>query len=262
MIATGGGPRLAIGFALITIVAAVAAAAPLIAPYDPTRSSMSLLAPPSWGNWLGTDELGRDIWSRLLYGARPSLMIGFGAAAVAALIGVPIGLTAGYFRGVVDTAIVPVIDLFIALPGLVLALIITVMVGPTITNLILVLGFVGWPTVARLVRGQVLAIREQTFIEAARAIGGGGGWIIFRHVWPNVMRIVAAQFSITMSFAIFTSASLSFLGLGIPPPTPDWGGMVRAGFDFLSINPMMSLGPGAAVAVTVLGFYLVGTSVE
>jgi peptide/nickel transport system permease protein len=223
---------------------------------------MSLLAPPSWGNWLGTDELGRDIWSRLLYGAKPSLLIGFGAASVAALIGVPVGLTAGYFRGPVDTAIVPVIDLFIALPGLVLALIITVMVGPTIFNLILVLGFVGWPTVARLVRGQVLAVREQTFIEAARAIGGGGSWIIFRHVWPNVMRIVAAQFSITMSFAIFTSASLSFLGLGIPPPTPDWGGMVRAGFDFLSINPMMSLGPGAAVAVTILGFYLVGTSVE
>jgi peptide/nickel transport system permease protein len=210
---------------------------------------MSLLSPPTWANWLGTDELGRDIWSRLLHGARPSLTIGFGAAAVAAMIGVPIGLTAGYFRGVLDMAIVPVIDLFIALPGLVLALIITVMVGPTITNLILVLGFVGWPTVARLVRGQVLAIREQTFIEAARAIGGGGGWIIFRHVWPNVMRIVAAQFSITMSFAIFTSASLSFLGLGIPPPTPDWGGMVRAGFDFLSINPMMSLGPGAAAAI-------------
>lgn len=262
MIATAGGPRLAIGFALITLVAAIAAAAPLIAPYEPARSSMSILAPPSWTNWLGTDELGRDIWTRLLYGARPSLMIGAGAAMVAALIGVPIGLTAGYFRGIVDTAIVPVIDLFIALPGLVLALIITVMVGPTITNLILVLGFVGWPTVARLVRGQVLAIREQTFIEAARAIGGGSFWIIFRHVWPNVMRIVAAQFCITMSFAIFTSASLSFLGLGIPPPTPDWGGMVRAGFDFLSINPMMSLGPGAAVAVTVLGFYLVGTSVE
>jgi peptide/nickel transport system permease protein len=262
MIAAAGGLRLAIGFALIAIVATIAAAAPLIAPYDPTRSSMSLLAPPSWTNWLGTDELGRDTWSRLLFGARPSLMIGFGAATVAALIGVPIGLTAGYFRGVVDTAIVPVIDLFIALPGLVLALIITVMVGPTITNLILVLGFVGWPTVARLVRGQVLALREQTFIEAARAIGGGSAWIIFRHVWPNVMRIVAAQFCITMSFAIFTSASLSFLGLGIPPPTPDWGGMVRAGFDFLSINPMMSLGPGAAVAMTVLGFYLVGTSVE
>lgn len=262
MIVSAGGARLAFGFTLIAIVASVAAVAPWIAPYDPTRSSMSLLAPPSWTNWLGTDELGRDIWSRLLYGARPSLLIGFGAATVAALIGVPIGLTAGYFRGAADLAIVPIIDLFIALPGLVLALIITVMVGPTIANLILVLGFVGWPTVARLVRGQVLAIREMTFIEAARAIGGGGGWIIVRHVWPNVMRIVAAQFSVTMSFAIFTSASLSFLGLGIPPPTPDWGGMVRTGFDFLSINPMMSLGPGAAVAATVLGFYLVGTSVE
>ncbi len=129
-----GGPQLIVGFALIAIMAAIAAAAPLIAPYDPTRSSMSLLAPPSWSNWLGTDELGRDIWSRLLYGARPSLLIGFGAATVAAVIGAPIGLTAGYFRGAVDIAIVPIIDLFIALPGLVLALIITVMVGPTLAE--------------------------------------------------------------------------------------------------------------------------------
>jgi peptide/nickel transport system permease protein len=198
----------------------------------------------------------------VLWGARSSLVVGFGAAAVALLIGAPIGLVAGYFRGLADMAIVPVIDLFIALPGLVLALIITVMVGPTIENLVLVLGFVMWPTVARLVRGQVLALRETAFIEAARAVGGSAAWIIAQHVWPNIMRVVAAQFAVTVAFAIFTSSSLSFLGLGIPPPTPDWGGMVRAGFDYLAINPMMSLGPGAAVTVTVLGFYLVGSTVE
>ncbi len=172
------------------------------------------------------------------------------------------GLAAGYFRGKLDLAMVQIIDLFVALPGLVLALIITAMVGPTLENLMLVLGFVMWPTVARLVRGQALAIRETTFVEAAQAVGGSAGWIIAMHVWPNIMRIVAAQFAITVSFAIFTSASLSFLGLGIQPPTADWGGMVRSGYELLAFNPLMSLAPGGAVAFTVLGFYLVGSTVE
>ena len=141
-------------------------------------------------------------------------------------------------------------------------MIITVMVGVTLENLVLVLGFVSWPTVARLVRGQVLNIRESLFVEAARALGGRAVWIVWAHVVPNIMRVVAAQFSITVSLAIFTSASLSFLGLGIPPPTPDWGGMVRAGFDFLSINPLISLAPGGAVALTIFGFYLMGSTVE
>ena len=181
---------------------------------------------------------------------------------MAVLIGAPAGLAAGYLGGRVDALAVPLIDLFIALPGLVLALIITVMIGPSLQNLILVLGFVMWPTVARLVRGQTLAVREMAFIEAAVAAGGSSAWIIRRHVWPNIMRVVAAQFALTVSFAIITSASLSFLGLGIPPPTPDWGSMVRTGYDFIGINPAMSLAPGAAIATTVLGFYLLGTSIE
>ena len=143
---------------------------------------------------------------------------------------------------------------------LVLALIITVMVGPSLQNLVLVLGFVMWPVVARLVRGQALAVREHAYIEAAVAAGGSSLWIIRRHVWPNIFRIVAAQFAITVSFAIITSASLSFLGLGIPPPVPDWGSMVRSGFDVLAINPALSLAPGAAMATLVLGFYLMGNS--
>jgi peptide/nickel transport system permease protein len=254
--------RLVLGSVLVGTSLVCAALAPVIATHDPTRSSMLLLQPPSSVHWLGTDELGRDVFSRVVYGTRISLLIGAGAAAIAALIGAPIGLLAGYLRGRLDRAIVPVIDLFIALPGLILALIITKMVGPSIQNLVLVLGFVMWPTMARLVRGQTLAVREAPFIEAAQALGGSVGWIVRKHVWPNILRVVAAQFAVAVSLAIVTSASLSFLGLGIPPPTPDWGGMVRTGFDFLAINPSMSLAPGAATTVTVLGFYLIGSSVE
>jgi len=250
------------GLLLIALVIVCAIVADAIAPYDPMRSSVDILATPSAAHLFGTDELGRDVLSRLIHGARVSLVIGFGAALVGMLVGVPVGLMAGYFRGGVDVAAVMLIDLLVALPGLVLALVITVMIGPSLNHLAFVLGFVMWPGVARLTRGQVLAVREATFIEAARAAGGTSAWIIARHVWPNIMRVIAAQFAVSVSFAIFTSSSLSFLGLGIPPPTPDWGGMVRTGYDFLVLNPLMSLGPGAAVALTVMGFYLVGSSVE
>jgi peptide/nickel transport system permease protein len=255
-------PRLILGLTLIGLALACALLADLIAPHDPLRSSVAFLSPPSAAHSLGTDELGRDVLSRVIYGARTSLFIGFSAALVAMAIGAPVGLAAGYLGGRTDMITVVLIDLFVSLPGLVLALVITVMVGPSLQNLALVLGFVMWPSVARLIRGQVLAIREATFVEAARAAGGTPAWIISQHIWPNTMRVVAAQFAVTVSFAIFTSSSLSFLGLGIPPPTPDWGGMVRAGYDFLAINPLLSLGPGAAVGLTVLGFYLIGSSVE
>jgi peptide/nickel transport system permease protein len=254
--------RFLAGAAIVVIVTVVATAAPLLAHYDPNESSVLMLQTPSLQHWLGTDELGRDILSRLIYGARTSLVIGIGAALVALLIGAPIGLTAGFFRGPIDLVIVPIIDLFVALPALILALIITVMVGPSYKNLILVLGFVMWPTMARLVRGQALAVREAPYIEAAVAAGGTSVWIIHRHVWPNIMRVAAAQFAIAVSLATITAASLSFLGLGIPPPTADWGGMVRSGFEFMSLNPAMSLAPGAATAITVLGFYLGGSAVE
>jgi peptide/nickel transport system permease protein len=253
-------PGLWIGCLVVGTVLAVALLAPELAPSDPYRSGVDMLDLPSPGHLLGTDDLGRDILSRVIHGARISLTIGFGAALVAMAIGVPIGLIAGYFRGLLDFVLVALIDLFIALPGLVLALIITVMVGPSVRNLVLVLGFVMWPAIARLVRGQTLAVRETVFVEAARAVGGSQSWIIRRHVWPSILPVVAAQFAISVSFAIFTSASLSFLGLGIPPPAADWGGMVRSGYDYLAINPLMSLAPGAAVTFTVMGFYVIGAS--
>lgn len=254
--------RTSIGIFIVLIAFGIAALAPLLAPYDPTKSSVFFLQEPSRAHLFGTDELGRDILSRVIYGTRTSLLIGAGAAFLAALLGAPVGLIAGYYGGKVDLLAVQAIDLFIALPGLVLALIITVMVGPSLQNLVVVLGFVMWPVVARLVRGQTLLVREQPYIEAAVAAGGSSSWIICRHVWPNILRTVAAQFAITVSFAIITSASLSFLGLGIPPPTPDWGSMVRSGFDVLAINPLLSFAPGAAIALVVLGFYLIGSSIE
>ncbi|MBM3571848.1 MAG: ABC transporter permease [Alphaproteobacteria bacterium] len=253
-------PRAMLGLALIATAGLAALAAPVLATHEPTSIGVMMLRGPSAVHWLGTDELGRDLFSRLVYGARTSLAIGFGAAVVATILGVPIGLFAGYLGGRIDLAVVQLIDLFIALPGLVLALVMTAMVGPSVQNLVFILGFVMWPTVARLVRGQALAIRETVYVEAAIAVGGSNAWIVHRHIWPNIRRVVAAQFAITIAFAIFTSASLSFLGLGIPPPTPDWGGMVRGGFAYLAVNPIMSLAPGTAVALTVLGFYLVGSS--
>jgi peptide/nickel transport system permease protein len=247
-----------IGLAIIVPLALCAVAAPWIAPYDPTKTGIALFQLPSAKYWLGTDQLGRDLLSRVIYGTRVSLLIGAGAAVVAAIIGVPIGLAAGYLGRTVDLLAMQFINLFIALPGLVLALIIIEMTGPSLFNIIVVLGFVSWPGVARLVRGQAFAIRESLFVEAARAVGGGSAWIISRHIWPNVFRLVAVQLATVVALAIFTSSSLSFLGLGIPPPTPDWGGMVRDGVDYLTINPLMSLAPGFAVSLSVVGFYLLG----
>jgi peptide/nickel transport system permease protein len=254
--------RLWLGVALVVVVAIAGLLAPWLAPYDPNASGSDVLAGASAAHWFGTDDLGRDVYSRVLHGARISLVVGPAAALVAAAIGVPMGLLAGYARGRLNLLLVQVIDVFIALPGLVMALIITVMVGATLRNLVLVLGFVMWPEIARLVRGQVISLRETLFVEAARAIGCHPVAVLARHIWPNLMRIVAAQMAIAVSSAIFTAASLGFLGLGLPPPAADWGGMVQQGFDYLSLNPLLSLAPGAAVATTVLGFYLIGRSVE
>ena len=250
------------GCAIVLFIVLVVAGAPLLAPFDPTQSSVFFLSPPNATYWLGTDDLGRDTFSRLLYGGRSSLVVGVGASVIALLIGLPIGLTAGYMGGRADLVARQIIDLFVALPGLVLALIIAAVMGPTLLNIMVVLGLVNWPRVARLARGQAFAIRESLFVEAAHAAGAGTAWIIYAHIWPNLQRVVAAQFALTVAYSIFTSASLSFLGLGVPPPTPDWGAMVRTGFDYLALNPAMSLAPSAAVTLTVFGFYLVGRNVD
>ncbi|OWU72766.1 ABC transporter permease [Phaeobacter sp. 22II1-1F12B] len=254
--------RMILGLVLLVIITAAALFAPWIAPFSPTQTTTAVLAEPSLEHFLGTDQLGRDVFSRIIWGTRVSLQVGAAAAVVAVLIGAPIGLIAGFFRGRIDFFLVQVIDIFIALPGLVLALIITAMLGPSVVNLSITLGVVTAPTVARLVRGQVFVVRETLFVEAARATGASSSWIIRKHIMPNTMRVVWAQFAINVSLAIFTSASLSYLGLGVPPPNPDWGGMVRDGSMFLPIRPVLSLAPGFAVALTVFTFYLIGSSMN
>lgn len=256
-------PRLTIngivGLAIIATVVGVSICAPLLAPYSPYESGLELVASPSVNHLLGTDDLGQDILSRLLFGGRISLAIGFGAALISTLIGVPLGLIAGYFGGVTDACISYFINFFVSMPSLVLAVLITAVIGPSLLNLVLVLGFVGWPPMARLVRGQALVIREKMFVEAARIAGAGSTWILWHHVRPNLSRLVWSQLSLNVAQAIFTSSSLSFLGLGVPPPQADWGGMVRVGGNYLAINPAMAIAPSVAVAFTILGFYLMGS---
>lgn len=251
--------RQLLGMIIIATFVVLGLLAPYLGLYDPNQSSLDILQGASNAHWFGTDELGRDIFSRDLFGIRVSLVIGLGVGVFGTIIGVPIGLIAGYARGRTDLFILQVIDLFVALPALILALIITAIIGSTTVNIALVLGFVMWPQMARLVRGQVIYVRETVYVEAARALGGSASWIMRKHILPNILRLISAQFSITVAFGIFSSASLSFLGLGVPPPTPDWGTMVREGVQFLTFCPLMSITPGAAVTLTVLGFYLMGS---
>lgn len=251
--------RQLLGMIIIATFVVLGLLAPYLGLYDPNQSSLDILQGASNAHWFGTDELGRDIFSRDLFGIRVSLVIGLGVGVFGTIIGVPIGLIAGYARGRTDLFILQVIDLFVALPALILALIITAIIGSTTVNIALVLGFVMWPQMARLVRGQVIYVRETVYVEAARALGGSASWIMRKHILPNILRLISAQFSITVAFGIFSSASLSFLGLGVPPSTPDWGTMVREGVQFLTFCPLMSITPGAAVTLTVLGFYLMGS---
>lgn len=247
------------GLAIIGAVLLISLAAPLLTPYPPNRTDVAILMPTSMAHLFGTNDLGQDVYSRVLYGSRISLAIGFGAAALAGIIGITAGLAAGYFGGRTDAIISYFINLFDAMPSLVLALAITSVIGSSLPNLILILGMVGWPAMARLMRGQTLAIREQMFIDAARIAGAGTIWILWHHIRPNVSVLAWSQLSLTIAQAIFTSSSLSFLGLGVAPPQIDWGGMVRIGGDYLATNPSVAIGPSAAVAVTILGFYLTGS---
>jgi len=248
------------GIVIVSVIVVLAIFAPLIAPYTPNESSMDIMLGASLAHPLGTDELGRDTLSRIIYGARASLVIGIGAALVGAVIGLPIGLMAGFFGGRVDAMLSYLINLFVALPNLILALIITAIIGASLTNIVLVLGFVSWPQLARLVRGQTLAIREKMYVEAAVVAGASSWWILRRHIEPNTRRLVWSQLSLTIAESIFTASSLSFLGLGLPPPDANWGSMVRSGVDFLAIEPLMALAPSVAVAITITGFYMIGKS--
>ncbi len=245
---------LVVGLALL-----LALLGPFAAPYDPSDQALARrLESPSGAHLLGLDELGRDVGARILHGARISLAVGVSVVAVSSSLGLLLGLLAGYLGGRVDLAISRVIDVLMAFPGILLAIALVAVRGPSLGNVVLALSVVGWVGYARLVRGQVLRLRELEFVQAARALGAGLPRILLRHVLPATLPAVVVQATLGMAGAILSEASLSFLGLGVQPPTPSWGAMLDAGRAHLVDAPHLTLFPGASIAVVVIGFNLLG----
>ena len=234
--------------------------APWLAPHDPAFIELPVrLAGPSSVHWLGTDELGRDLFSRLLYGARISLLVGSSVVAVSLLLGLVFGSLAGYYGGLVDRIFtVIVMNSFLAFPGFLLAIAFVAFLGPGLFNLILALSIGGWVGYARLVRAQVLATREREFVEAARSLGASDWRVITRHILPNIIQPVIVQAAIGMAGAVLADATMSFLGLGVPPPTASWGSMLNDGRAHLFDAPHLVLFPSAAVMLAVLSFNFIG----
>jgi peptide/nickel transport system permease protein len=253
-------PGATLGIALLLLLISAALLAPLIAPFDPDVIDLGAarMTPPSFAHWLGTDQLGRDLLSRTLYGARVSLLIGFLAVAIAVTIGTAVGAAAGYFGGWLDALLMRLVDLFLSFPRLVLLVTVVALFEPSIPLIVLVLGLTGWMGVSRLVRGQVLSIREREFVQAARALGYGPGRILGRHVLPNVTTPIIVAATLGIGNAILAEATLSFLGLGVQPPTASWGTIIQAGGDRLIDAWWIATFPGLAIVLTVMSFNLVG----
>lgn len=258
--------RLAVFGAIVLLVVSLAAiAAPLVAPLDPLESDLTALRqPPSAQHWLGTDLIGRDLWSRIVYGGRVSLTVGILAVALYLVTGSILGALAGYFGGVVDQIIMRLTDTLMSIPSLLMIIVFVSVVGPSLASIIIVIGLLGWPAACRLVRGQFLALREEEFILAARVVGAQNGRIIFRHMLPNILSplIVLATFGVAN--AILLEASLSFLGLGVRPPTPTWGGILNEAQSptILSTMPWLWLSPGLVIALVVLAANFVGDGIR
>jgi peptide/nickel transport system permease protein len=247
------------GLTITAVVLLCALAAPLLAPYDPNEQDyLALTEPPSVNHVLGTDDIGRDVLSRLIYGSRVSLEVGLIAVGIAVAVGVSLGLVAGYVGGLPDDAIMRVVDAIQAFPSLILALAITAALGPNIGNAMLAIGIVAAPGMARLTRGQTLSVREREFIAAARVCGASPVSIMRQHIWPNVTAPIIVQATLLLGTAIVTEAALSFLGVGVQPPTPSWGAMLRTGSQYLEVAPWIGLASGAAIFLTVLAFNFVG----
>jgi peptide/nickel transport system permease protein len=248
-----------VGLVAFVLVALSGIFAPQLAPYDPVLISPDdYLQPPSPAHWFGTDSYGRDVLSRTLYGGRISLKVGLGSVIIAAILGVLLGLTAGYFGGWVDGAIMRFIDMLLAFPGLLLALGVVALLGPGMDNVIVAVGISGIPGYARVVRGCVLSAREEVYVEAARSVGCRDGHIVVRHLLPNILGPVIVLSTLDIAWAILTASSLSFLGLGAQPPTPEWGAMLSEGRGVLREAPWQTAFPGLMVMTTVLSINLFG----
>lgn len=250
--------QITIGITIVSALVLMALFAPFLAPYHYNTLDLPFaLTPPHAGHLLGQDELGRDILSRLIYGSRVSISIGILVVSISALAGTIVGLMAGYFGGWVDTLVMRVIDILMAFPGILLAIALTAVMGPSYFNVVFALSALGWVGYARLVRGQVLSEREKEYVESARAVGASSLRIAFRHILPNVLAPVLVQATFGLGGAILSEASLSFLGLGIQA-YPSWGAMLDAGTDYLLEAPHIATFPGLAILITVVGFNLLG----
>jgi peptide/nickel transport system permease protein len=257
-------PGALVGFALVLIFAGVAVLAPVIAPFDPREQNLSLLTEgccpgPSADHWFGVDQLGRDELSRIVYGARFSLVIGFVAVTVGLSVGLVLGATAGYLGGIVDTVIMRAMDIMLAIPGLLLAIGLVAMLGPGLWQVMIAVGVTNIPVFARLLRGSVLAQRETDFVLAARSVGVRRRSILSSHILPNAMSVVIVQATLAMATAIIDVAGLGFLGLGPQDPgTPEWGTMLTDVDRYLQSAPYLAVAPGVAIVLSVLGFNLIG----
>lgn len=255
--------RLALaGLITIVILAAVAIAAPVIAPYpDDARGAVSIdraLQPPSRAHWFGTDDIGGDVFSRVVYGGRYSLAVGLAVVSLAALVGVPLGAAAGYFGGIANQVIMRITDIFLTIPGIVLALAIAAALGPGLLNATVALAVVWWPGFCRLTQGQFLALREQTYVESARVVGAREPRIIFRHMLPNTLTPILVKISMDIGFAILSAAGLSFIGVGAQPPTPEWGAMVSLGRLYMPNWWWVATFPGLAIFLAVFACNVLG----
>ena len=248
-----------VGLAIIAMLCFIAIFASILAPYSPYDQDLyRVLAPPSAIHWLGTDNLGRDLFSRILYGARVSLFVGIVSSALSALIGIAIGLFAGFKGGVVDSIIMRVTDAFLCFPPLIFILAMSAALGPGLQNVMLSFALFGWTGFARITRGQVLLVRELPFIEAARSVGVPSMRIMVRHILPNIAAPLLVAITITIGTAILVESGVSFLGLGVQPPTASWGKELRVGFTYLEAAPLFSIAPGVMISLAIISFNFVG----
>ena len=251
------------GACVVGLAVLAAVIGPWLVPYDPSAQELALrLEGPSRLHWLGLDELGRDILARVMSGARISLVVGLVVVSVSASIGTVMGALAGYYGGIIDEAISRVIDILLAFPGLLLAIALVAVLGPSLTNVVLALSLIGWVGYARVVRAQVLQAREFEYVAAAHAIGAATPRILIRHVLPAALPALTVQATLGMGGAILSEAALSFLGLGVQPPTPSWGAMLNYGRVHVLDAPHLTVFPGLAIALVVLGLNLLGDSLR
>lgn len=251
-----------IGGGLIALLVLMAVAAPLLTPYDPIDQIARPFQAPGGAHLLGTDRFGRDIWSRLVFGSRTSLQVGVISVSIALLIGGSVGLISGFYGGWFDSIAQRLIDIMLAFPGLILIIAIASVLGPSLQNAMFAIGITASPSFARLVRGSTLTIKQRQYVEAAQAIGAGAPRIMLYGILPNIAAPVIVQTTLAFSGAILAEASLSFLGLGTQPPHPAWGTMLGEGRQFMSLAPWVAFYPGLAIALSVLGFNLLGDALR